>query len=103
MSVIYFFLAGLDRLMLKPENIQYCIGTHGHTDHIGNLNLFPHATHIVGHIISEKNKYWTHPFDIGKDYVIDQDVTIIPTPGHTLSCITVAVNTPDLGMVAIAG
>ena len=33
---------------LLPEQIAYVVCTHGHTDHIGNNNLFPDATFLVG-------------------------------------------------------
>jgi glyoxylase-like metal-dependent hydrolase (beta-lactamase superfamily II) len=36
---------------LQPFDIDYVVCTHGHSDHVGNLNLFPHSVHIVGHDI----------------------------------------------------
>lgn len=40
---------------------------------------------------------------LGKDYVINEFVKIIPTPGHTLSDVTVLVYTKENTKVAITG
>ena len=32
---------------LTPCDIDFVIATHGHSDHIGNLNHFPNPTHII--------------------------------------------------------
>ena len=38
---------------LEPDQIHYVISTHGHSDHIGNNNLFLNAVHIVGKSVSK--------------------------------------------------
>lgn len=48
---------------LRCGEVTYVIGTHGHSDHIGNLNLFTNATHIVCHDINKGNTYQSHPFN----------------------------------------
>lgn len=48
-----------------PDQIDYVISTHGHSDHIGNNNLFLQAKHIVGFSVNFKDKYTLHPFDKG--------------------------------------
>lgn len=50
---------------LKPEEIDYVVSTHGHSDHIGNNNLFANAKHIVGYCFSWKDQYFIHPFENG--------------------------------------
>lgn len=50
---------------LCPNDIQYVVSTHGHSDHIGNNNLFLQAKHIVGFSVSFEDKYYLHPFDKG--------------------------------------
>lgn len=50
---------------LKPEDIDYVISTHGHSDHTGNNNLFTSAKHIVGYCFSWKDQYYLHPFERG--------------------------------------
>ena len=47
---------------LETDKIDFIIGTHVHSDHIGNLNLFPRATHIVCYDINKGNVYYQHPF-----------------------------------------
>lgn len=39
----------------------------------------------------------------GEPYVIDEYVKVIPTPGHTLTDVTVTVQTKSEGCVAITG
>ncbi|KAF6022017.1 hypothetical protein EB796_019673 [Bugula neritina] len=100
-----FIISEILKHGLKPENINYVVGTHGHSDHIGNLNLFTQATHIVCHDISKDNVYFQHPFQEGVPYTIDGDVSIESTPGHTSQDVTVFVTSGDsnLGVVAVAG
>lgn len=96
-------LEGLKKYGVKPEDVQYVISTHGHSDHLGNNHLFLNAIHIVGHCISKKNQYFDEPFSTGGNYVIDkEDLLVIPTPGHTLSDVSVLVKT-EQGIVAITG
>ncbi|XP_049881073.1 metallo-beta-lactamase domain-containing protein 1 [Pectinophora gossypiella] len=88
---------------LNPEDIHYVVSTHGHSDHIGNNNLFLNAKHIVGFSISFRNKYYMHPFDKGEPYIINESVKVIPTPGHTLSDVTVLATSLQGEMVAMTG
>ncbi|XP_054287228.1 metallo-beta-lactamase domain-containing protein 1-like isoform X1 [Macrosteles quadrilineatus] len=88
---------------VNVNQIDYVISTHSHSDHTGNNNLFLKAKHIVGFSISYKHKYTIHPFDEGKPYVIDKDISIIPTPGHTHDDVSVVVNTKNQGTVAVVG
>ncbi|XP_072447561.1 metallo-beta-lactamase domain-containing protein 1-like [Chiloscyllium punctatum] len=37
---------------LEPEDVSLVVCTHGHSDHVGNLNLFPEATVVVSHDVS---------------------------------------------------
>jgi len=97
-------LGELANLNVSPIDIDYVISTHGHSDHIGNNNLFLNAKHIVGWAINHKDRYFDHPFDRGVPYRIDEGLNVIPTPGHTLSDVSVVVkNAKDLGCVVIAG
>uniref|UniRef100_A0A8D8WDH3 Metallo-beta-lactamase domain-containing protein 1 n=1 Tax=Cacopsylla melanoneura TaxID=428564 RepID=A0A8D8WDH3_9HEMI len=86
------------------QDISYVICTHGHSDHIGNNNLFKSATHIVGYSISEKGDLYHDPqFEDGEDYIIDDFIKVTPTPGHTLTDVSVLVETKDNQLIAIAG
>ncbi|VVC90517.1 unnamed protein product [Leptidea sinapis] len=96
-------LRGLRKENIHPDQIDYVVSTHGHSDHIGNNNLFLKATHIVGFSISHKDKFYIHPFENGEEYIINDYVKVIPTPGHTLSDVTVLVTSEDRKVHAIAG
>jgi glyoxylase-like metal-dependent hydrolase (beta-lactamase superfamily II) len=63
-SVIVF--AGLGQYGVQCSDIHYVVCTHGHSDHIGNNNLFLNAKHIVGFSISCKDLYVIHPFETGE-------------------------------------
>lgn len=87
---------------LSPKDIQYVICTHGHSDHAGNNNLFADATLVVSFDISRGDLYTFHDFKSGAIYRIDDDVEVMPTPGHTGQDVSVIVRTEE-GIVAIAG
>jgi glyoxylase-like metal-dependent hydrolase (beta-lactamase superfamily II) len=87
---------------LSPADVDHVICTHGHSDHVGNIGLFPHATLIVSHDISNGDLYTSHPFARGERYAIDEHLEVIPTPGHTSQDVSVVVRT-QAGVYAIAG
>ncbi|XP_028399196.1 metallo-beta-lactamase domain-containing protein 1-like [Dendronephthya gigantea] len=88
---------------LPPEEIDFVVCTHGHSDHVGNLNLFPDATFIVSYDVSKKDQYIVHQFKHGVVYKIHEDVEVWPTPGHTDSDVSVIVKNTRHGTVAITG
>ena len=90
---------------VKPEGIHYVVCTHGHSDHVGNLNLFLNATHIVGFDINKKDSYFEHDFKGGKVYNLHKDeIIVLPTPGHMHNDVSVIVkNVKGLGTVAVCG
>lgn len=91
---------------LKPDDIDFIIGTHGHPDHIGNLNLFTSkkTKHIVGYSIYHKDTYYDHCWSKGLPYKLTDNVQVIPTPGHTLSCVSVIVEkVTNYGTIAVVG
>ncbi|XP_066909059.1 uncharacterized protein C03F11.2 [Halyomorpha halys] len=88
---------------LTQDDIHYVISTHERPDYSGCNYQFKGSIHIVGHSISKKNQHFKSPLSIGHDYYIDGEyLKIIPTPGYTLTDITVVVATPN-GMYYIAG
>lgn len=90
---------------VTPEKVDYVVCSHGHADHIGNLNLFLNAYHFVGSCKSHKNIYYCHDFEKAP-YVIDKDIEVIATPGHTSTCVSLIVRNTNLenhSSVAIAG
>ena len=64
--LLFSSAVGLKQHSLAPSDISYAIGTHGHSDHIGNLNLFTQAQHIVGYTIHTGDSFYLHPFECGK-------------------------------------
>ncbi|KAH9370905.1 hypothetical protein HPB48_019730 [Haemaphysalis longicornis] len=97
------YWAGLEKLGVSCDEINYVVCTHGHSDHIGNLNLFQRATHIIGTTVSSGDVYQLCTFENDEPYRIATDVQVIPTPGHTLTDVSVVVKTAKLGTVAITG
>lgn len=98
-------LQRLQENRLNRDDITCVVSTHGHSDHLGNNNLFLKAKHIVGTNISQRNRYFIHDF-ISAPYRITDTIEIVATPGHTLSCVSVLVKGSNLapaGMVAIVG
>lgn len=94
---------GLTKHDLTCNDINFVICTHGHSDHIGNNNLFLGAKHIVGYDISYENCFFNHNFKNGSPYSIDEEVNVLPTPGHTHADVSVIVKTKKYGVVAITG
>jgi glyoxylase-like metal-dependent hydrolase (beta-lactamase superfamily II) len=72
-----FILLALEANGLTPDDINYVVSTHGHSDHIGNNNLFLKAKHIVGYCVSVKDQYFLHPFDKGKRYVFHMNWCVV--------------------------
>lgn len=91
---------------LTPDDIHYCISTHGHSDHIGNNNLFLKAKHFLGSNSSSfEDCYYNIDFE-SSSYKLTEDIELIATPGHTLCCISIIIGRSNLSAdekVAVAG
>jgi len=89
---------------VECDDVNYVVSTHGHSDHVGNNNLFLSAKHVVGRCVSYKHLYYDDSdfFDGDGVFEIDERVQIVSTPGHTLSDVSVVVKTDD-GYVGITG
>ena len=57
------YVSALKKKNVRPEDITHVVCTHGHSDHVGNLNLFTNALHIVGQSVSQKDEYILHSFE----------------------------------------
>nr|XP_054770638.1 metallo-beta-lactamase domain-containing protein 1-like [Lytechinus pictus]XP_054770639.1 metallo-beta-lactamase domain-containing protein 1-like [Lytechinus pictus] len=97
-----YLIDAFKELGLGLEEVDYVIGTHGHSDHIGNLNLFPGATHIVGWDVCKRDLYTSHSFSDGKPYLINSELVVMPTPGHTHHDVSLVVHDGEKKIV-IAG
>ena len=85
------------KLILK--DIDFVILTHSDVDHIGNMNLFPDATFIGGNDVIKGD----HFLEFFKEkYVVDENISILHTPGHDNRSISALVKTAK-GLVAITG
>ncbi|KFP60134.1 Metallo-beta-lactamase domain-containing protein 1, partial [Cariama cristata] len=90
---------------LSPRDVTHVVCTHGHSDHVGNINLFPTATLLVGLDLSRGDgRYLPHDLGKGQPYVLHpghREVTA--TPGHTLNHVSVVVRGTSLGTAVVAG
>ncbi|XP_054851050.1 metallo-beta-lactamase domain-containing protein 1 [Eublepharis macularius] len=98
-------LAGLARQGLAPEDVRHVVCTHGHSDHAGNLNLFPRADLIVGtDLCTPDGRYLPTGLRRGLPYALHPGrLEVLPTPGHTGSDVSLLVRGTDLGDVLLAG
>jgi glyoxylase-like metal-dependent hydrolase (beta-lactamase superfamily II) len=94
-------LSALAEQGLTPDQIDVVICTHGHTDHVGNNNLFPAATFLMGQDRSVGDAFSALDFS-GGPCTIAAGVRVQATPGHTSEDISVLVETPE-GLVAVTG
>jgi N-acyl homoserine lactone hydrolase len=107
-------LAGeLAKIGIKPGDVKYLAVSHTHPDHIGNVELFPHATLLV----QQAEYNWpnddgsprfkpSHPVTkLQGDYDVfgDGSVTILSTPGHTPGHQSLLVKLPETGAVLLSG
>ncbi|XP_054457614.1 metallo-beta-lactamase domain-containing protein 1 [Anoplopoma fimbria] len=98
-----FLLTTLKERGLEPGDIDMVVGTHGHSDHVGNLSLFPSAVMIVGFDISEGDTYSPNKLAEGQAHCIDEHVSVVPSPGHTGQDVSVQVTGTSVGTVLVAG
>ncbi|NWQ89715.1 MBLC1 protein, partial [Burhinus bistriatus] len=90
---------------VSPGDVTHVICTHGHSDHVGNLNLFPAATLVVGYDLSQ-GEGWFLPNGLarGQPYVLHPGhLEVVATPGHTLSHVSLVARATSLGTVVVAG
>ncbi|XP_069678183.1 metallo-beta-lactamase domain-containing protein 1 isoform X2 [Periplaneta americana] len=59
---------------LACSDIDYVVCSHGHSDHVGNNNLFLKAKHIVGFEVSFTDHYFIHPFETGDLFEREEDI-----------------------------
>ncbi|NXS06996.1 MBLC1 protein, partial [Neodrepanis coruscans] len=90
---------------VSPGDVTHVVVTHGHSDHAGNINLFPGATLLVGLDLSRgEGVYLPHGLDKGVPLVLDsRGVEVVATPGHTRGHVSLVVAGTELGTVVVAG
>lgn len=98
-----FLLTRLKEKGFEPGDISMVVGTHGHSDHIGNLGLFQEALVVVGCDMSQGDRYLPNQLAEGQPHPIDEYVSLVPTPGHTGRDVSVLVRGTSVGTVLVAG
>lgn len=114
----------LQKLGYKVSDVKIVITSHSHLDHIGNIEMFPHAIHVL----QKKELYqawWPEKFQRGGAHVLadyddardftylelegdydlfgDGSVLILSTPGHTMGHQSVKLRLPETGTVILTG
>ncbi len=84
---------------LTPKEIHTIILSHSDVDHIGNMNLFPDAVFVGGNDVYQGDNFMEF---FKEKYVIDENISVIHTPGHDNRCISVLVKS-EKGLVAVTG
>ena len=113
----------LEKVGLSAGDVKIVITSHSHLDHIGNIEMFPDAIHVIqkkelyqawwpekfqrggAHVMADYDdaRDFTY-FELDGDYDLfgDGSVMIISTPGHTLGHQSVKVRLNDTGTVILA-
>lgn len=71
-----------------PKDVDTVILTHTHSDHVGNIDMFPNAELCIHE--GEKGNYPNAKI-ITKDMTIAEGVSLVHTPGHTPGSMSVFV------------
>ncbi|NXQ56219.1 MBLC1 protein, partial [Anthoscopus minutus] len=90
---------------VTPGQVTHVVVTHGHSDHAGNLNLFPQATLLLGFDLSRgQGQYLRHGLAQGVPLVLHPGhLEVVATPGHTRAHVSLVASGTSLGTVAVAG
>jgi glyoxylase-like metal-dependent hydrolase (beta-lactamase superfamily II) len=114
----------LARLGYSVDQVKYVITSHSHLDHIGNIKMFPNATHVIqkaelvqawnpekflhpgAHIMSDYDGIRDFKFlevDGDTDLFGDGTLRLISTPGHTNGHQSLVLKLKETGPVIITG
>ncbi|XP_003895828.1 metallo-beta-lactamase domain-containing protein 1 [Papio anubis] len=90
---------------VAPGDVTLVVGTHGHSDHIGNLGLFPGAALLVSHdFCLPGGRYLPHGLGEGQPLRLGPGLEVWATPGHGgQRDVSVVVAGTALGTVVVAG
>ncbi len=104
--------AQLEQLGVKPSDIKYVAVSHSHSDHIGNIAMFPQSMLLVQKVEYE----WPSPAGprfrpelpvtkLEGDHNVfgDGSVTLVATPGHTPGHQSLLVRLKTTGAVLLSG
>jgi len=114
----------LQKLGYKVSDVKIVITSHSHLDHIGNIQMFPNAIHVMqkkelyqawwpekfqrggAHVLADYDKARDfNYFELEGDYDLfgDGSLVILSTPGHTLGHQSVKLRLPETGTVILTG
>lgn len=90
---------------VAPGDVTLVVGTHGHSDHIGNLGLFPQAALLVSHdFCLPGGLYLPHGLCETQPLILGSGLQVWATPGHGgQRDVSVVVEGTSLGTVVVAG
>lgn len=90
---------------VAPGDVTLVVGTHGHSDHIGNLGLFPVAALLVSHdFCLPGGLYLPHGLCEEQPLILGPGLQVWATPGHGgQRDVSVVVEGTTLGTVVVAG
>lgn len=113
----------LEKLGYSVDDVKIVITSHSHLDHIGNIEMFPNAIHVIQKI-ELYQAWWPETFQRGGAHVIadyddardfnfltlegdydlfgDGSILILSTPGHTLGHQSVKLKLPQTGTVILS-
>lgn len=98
-----FIVTALRDRGLCTSDMTHVICSHGHSDHVGNLGLFPDALLIVSYDICRRDTFFDNGLAKGQRYFIDEGVDVIATPGHTSADVCLVVQNTTKGTILVAG
>ena len=112
----------LEKAGFSAGDVKIVITSHSHLDHIGNIEMFPDAIHVIqkkelyqawwpekfqrggAHVMADYDdaRDFTY-FELNGDYDLfgDGSVVVVSTPGHTLGHQSVKVRMNDTGTVIL--
>ena len=114
----------LEKLGYKVSDVKIVITSHSHLDHIGNIEMFPDAIHVMqkkelyqawwpekfqrtgAHVLADYDDARDFNYmELNGDYDLfgDGSVVILSTPGHTMGHQSVKLQLPETGTVILSG
>ncbi|XP_043852643.1 metallo-beta-lactamase domain-containing protein 1 [Dromiciops gliroides] len=98
-------LAALAAHGVTPDAVTLVVGTHGHSDHVGSLGLFPRAALLVSHdFCLPGGLYLPHALSESCPLRLGPGLEVWATPGHAgLGDVSVVVSGTASGTVVVAG
>ena len=114
----------LEKLGYSIDDVKIVITSHSHLDHIGNIEMFPNAIHVIqkkelyqawwpekfqrssgAHVMADYDEAREfNYFSLEGDYDLfgDGSLMILSTPGHTLGHQSVKLRLPETGTVILS-